>query len=200
MKRIFICGVVLIVLNGTARAGSAIYTFSGTGSGSLDAIPFSDVAFTITSTADTANIGLGTPFGIWVVPDIETTISISGIGSAAFTIPTETIINFEVGGVSVSAPNQYIDILGIKNAAFFSSDFTSPQGYTLSSSVSQVTGLLYIPAPSSGFTFETTAGAFHMSSISSASYQADIVPEPSMFAMFSMGLIGLTFLGRVHKT
>ena len=200
MKRIFICGVVLSVLSATAQASSAIYTLSGTGTGSLDAIPFSDVAFTITSTADTTNIVLGTPFGFWVVPDFATTISVSGIGSATFTIPTETFINFEVGATGITAPDQHIDILGIKNAAFFSYDLNSPQGYTLSSSVSQVTGPSYIPSPSLGFTFETTAGVFYMSSVSSVSYQADVVPEPSICALLSMGLIGLTFLGRVHKT
>ena len=200
MKRNFFFGMVWIAVYCTARASPAIYTFSGTGTGSLDEIPFSGVDFTITSTADTANIGLGTPFGFWVVPDFATTISLSGIGSATFTIPTETFINFEVGAAGITAPDQNIDILGIKNAAFYSYDLNSPQGYTLSSSVSQVTGPAYIASPSMGFTFETTAGALYLSSVSSAIYQADVVPEPSICALLSIGLIGLTFFGRVYKT
>ena len=199
MKCIFVCGIVLFGLKWTAQASSATYTFSGTGTGSLGSIPFSDVIFTITSTADTTNIRLGAPFGSWVVPDFAATVFVAGVGNATFSIPTQTFINFEVGGAGITAPNQNIDILGIKNSAFYSYNLNPPQGYTLSSSVSQVTGPAYIASPSMGFTFDTTAGALRLTSVSSVSYQADVVPEPSIYALLGMGLIGFTFLERVMR-
>ncbi len=198
MKHIFICGVVLLVLSPMVQAGSTIYTFTGTGSGSLNAIPFSDVSFIITSTADTTNIGLGTPFGLWTVPASATTISITGIGSATFTIPTEIFINFVVGAVGITAPEQNIDIFNIKNASFYSQDLNFPSSYTLSSSVDQVTGPVYFAPYSFGFTFDTTAGAFYMSSISSVNYDANVVPEPSSYALLSVGMTGLAFLARAR--
>jgi len=195
MKLIFIVGIVSIALYWTAQASPAIYTLSGTGTGSLGAIPFSDAAFTITSTADTANIEIGPP-GVWLVPDLTATVSVSGIGSATFTIPTENIINFEVGVAGITAPDQSI-ILSIQNTAFISNNQNLLQGYDLSSSVSPVTGTTSTPF---NVEFETTAGAFSLSFVSSVTYQADIVPEPSIYALLGMGVIGFALSGRRHKT
>jgi hypothetical protein len=176
MKRIITISIVWIALHCTVKASPVVYTLSGTGTGSLGGVPFSDVAFSITSTADTANIAEGLVFE---VPDITATVFVSGLGTATFTIPTQTFDNHFTGIVGINAPNQVIDIFDISNPAFSS--------YDLSSSLGPVAGT----ASASPIAFETTVGDFSFSSVSSAAFQADVVPEPSIFAFLCVALIGL---------
>ncbi|HXR03272.1 MAG TPA: PEP-CTERM sorting domain-containing protein [Verrucomicrobiae bacterium] len=188
MKRIIIFGIIWIAFCWTAKASLIDYTLSGTGSGSLGAVPFSDTAFTITSTADTANITES--LGVFQVPDITATVFVSGLGSATFTIPTDNFDTIDfTPGAGISSPNQHRDILDISSSAFAS--------YDLSSSLSPVTGT---PSINSGTGFQTTAGNFLLSSISSVTFRADVVPEPSTFALLGVVSVGWVLWRQKHKT
>jgi hypothetical protein len=195
MKRIITIAIVWIALHCTAEANSVVYTLSGTGTGSLGATPFSDVVFTITSTADTANITEsqlqpGPPgYYIFVVPDITATVFVSGLGAATFTIPTHNFDNFNTDIAGISASDLKGDILDINNSAFTS--------YDLSSSLGPLTGT---PLINPGVTFQTTVGDFSLSSISFVTFQADVVPEPSTFAFLGVALFGLVLWRQRHKT
>ena len=186
MKRIIIIGI-WIAFHWTAKASLIDYTLSGIGTGSLGAAPFSDVPVTITSTADTTNITVTS--GVFFAPNIAATVSVSGLGSATFTIPTRNFDNSNVAGAGISAPNQQRDILDIVSSAFAS--------YDLSSSLGLVTGT---PVINSGTGFATTVGDFSLSSISSVTFQADTVPEPSTFALLDAASVGLILWRQKHKT
>jgi hypothetical protein len=101
---------------GEARADLITYTFSGTATGSLGANRFTDASFTLTSTADTTQVmGSG---GIFVVPDLTATVSVAGLGTADFTIPTTNVDNQNLARVGLSDPGQNLAILFEDNPAF----------------------------------------------------------------------------------
>jgi hypothetical protein len=155
-----------------------IYTFTGTGSGSFGADQFSDASFSITSIADTGNIQETS--GIFKVPDSVATVWVSGLGSATFTVPTINVGNTVVGRVGISG--SIMAILFNGDPAFASYDLSSPIG--------PVTG---IPIFNPGLGFSTTSGNFLFTSVSSVTFQAEVVPEPSVVALLGVGFVGLAF-------
>jgi hypothetical protein len=182
MKPIFIISIVSAALCQTATASPATYTLSGTGTGILGADPFSDASFSITTVADTS--GITESLGVFSLSNSIATLFVSGVGTATFTVPT-MIVDNTAGVAGVSAPNQNKAILGDSNAAFSS--------YDLSSSLSPVSGSPLLN-PNTGF--GTTAGDFSLTSVSFVSFQAEVVPEPSVFALF--GLASLCFILRTR--
>ena len=183
MKRIFIVSIVSAALCWTAAASPATYTLSGTGTGSLGTDPFSDASFSITATADTS--GISESLGVFLLSNSIATLFVSGVGSATFTVPTMMVDN-TAGAAGISAPNQNMTIL-----ANFSPAFSS---YDLGSSLAPVLGT---PAFNPGTGFGTTAGDFSLSSVSSVIFQAEVVPEPSAFAL--LGLASLGFILQTRK-
>jgi hypothetical protein len=186
MKHIFIIGIVSAALCWTAAASPATYTLSGTGTGSLGADPFSDVSFTITATADTSDITES--LGVFMVSNSIATLFVSGVGTATFTIPTWTVDN-TANGAGISAPNQDRLILGDGNKPAFTT-------YDLGSSLTPVLGT---PAFNPGIGFATTVGDFSLSSVSAVSFQAEVVPEPSAFALLGLASLGFIFQRRKYK-
>jgi hypothetical protein len=185
MKQIVIIVLISAAMCCLAAASPVIYTLSGIGTGSLGADPFSDASFTITSTADTSDITES--LDVFSVSDSLATLFVSGLGTATFTIPTMTVDN-TAGAAAISAPVQNMAIL-----ANFSPAFSS---YDLNSSLTPVTGT---PAFNSDTGFGTTAGDFSLSSVSSVTFQAEVVPEPSVFALLGIASIGLVLRNRKVK-
>ena len=185
MKQIVTIVLISAAMCYLAAASPVIYTLTGIGTGSLGADPFSDASFTITSTADTSDITESV--GVFSVSDSLATLFVSGLGTATFTIPTMTVDN-TAGAAAISAPVQNMAIL-----ADFSPAFSS---YDLNSSLTPVTGT---PAFNSDTGFGTTAGDFSLSSVSSVTFQAEVVPEPSVFALLGIASIGLVLRSRKDK-
>ena len=187
MKISAILIILLIAFVGPAKADPVSYTFSAIGSGSLGSDSFSDQTFTITSTADTADITESTGPGvvvIYVVPDTATTVTVDGLGTATFTIPTENVAN-SIGAVAIEAPgqttdNSYANVLDQGN--FELSD------YNLSTSIGPISGNAGI---NDGLDFSTTAGDFDLTSVTTDTFQAQVVPEPGSCALLTLGTVVL---------
>jgi hypothetical protein len=163
---IVILGALLCLAGfGKAETASIIYIWSGIGSGSLGSNSFMDAPFTITSTANISQI-TEAPLGVLLVANIAATISISGMGIATFTIPTDTVANRSNSLVGIGAPIQDDAILFVGNDAFATYDLGSPIG--------PIAGP---PFRSIEAKFATTAGIFSLSAVSTATFQA--VFEPS---------------------
>ena len=180
---------------GAAQAEPIIFTISAVGSGSLGTNSFSNVSFTITSTADTSQINVISPLfpGILVVTSESATIDISGLGPATFTSTFVEFSNQEVGPqwnrtVEVVGITEisYGDILDVSNAAFDTHD--------LSTSIGPVSGMTGCNA---GHPFGTTAGNFDPDLLpTSATFQAAVqsVPEPATVSLAVLGL-GVLLIG-----
>jgi hypothetical protein len=160
-----------------AGAETITYTFTATGSGSLGANTFTDATFAITSTADTSQIAsTGEGFS---APDLTTTISVSGLGTAMFTDPTTDIDNQGLGKVGISDSVPGVALLFESNDAFLSYDLATPIG--------PLTGSTDF---NSGVHFVTTAGDFSLTDVSTATFRAitaQAVPEPSSLSLFGVG-------------
>jgi hypothetical protein len=179
---VVLAALVGLVGFGEARADPITYTFTGTASGSLGANAFTNASFTIVSTADTSQVTMTGP-GIFHIPDLTATVSVAGLGTAAFTIPTINVSNQNLPGAGFSAPDQDLAILFELNQAFAS--------YDLTTSIGPLSGP---PEFNSGFHFATTSGDFVLNSVSgdvTFTAQASPAPEPSALALFGLGAAAL---------
>jgi PEP-CTERM motif-containing protein len=180
-----------------AQAAPISYTISAVGSGSLGTNSFSDVSFTITSTADTSQIDINSPLfpDILVVTNESATIEISGLGTATFTSTLSDFANQyvgpqwnrTVGAVGVTDISDGYDIIDVQNSAF--------DTYDLRSSIGPVSGTTFGNA---GYPVGTTAGTFQLNSLpTTATFQATLqsVPEPATVLLVALGL-GVLLIGR----
>ena len=173
---------------------TAVYTISGTGTGSLGGTSFTDRAFTFTLTGDTADLGYNE-----LNPLTRAVVSISGLGTATFTISTRIGVN---GG-----PDNDVGYFGRTGLDGGSSldlfDFHMASPIDLSSSFGPLTG-------SDVFALEdfvnvgTNRGPLTFSSSSSVLFSGVVraVPEPATWAMtlLGFGAIGASMRHRRRKT
>ncbi len=171
---------------GGGRAESAFVTYTETvvGSGTLGSSSFSNVLVTFTQTADTNNVISGF---FTSVADLTSTVNVAGIGTASFTGTTFTAVQPGIGlglGLGTAGVGGPI-ILATINPALFS--------YGLRSSIGPVTGTANVNAAMS---FLTTLGTLRFTSTAAtATFQANVVPEPSSLALCGVsGLLGLGYL------
>jgi len=116
------------------------------------------------------------------VPDITATVFVSGIGAATFTIPTINVVNQNLPAVGFSDPTHNLAILFANNNSVFVS-------YDLSTSIGLLTGT---PSFNPFSSFETTADIFSISSVSDITFQAIMVPEPSIPRLLGFGFMCVT--------
>jgi hypothetical protein len=185
MRRLtWILAACLAVLAGVgeAQADPITYTVSGTASGSLGANPFTNAAVTVTAAADASAI-VNHGAGFFDVPSLAATVSVSGLGTATFTVPTRTFTNQPIGGAGIGTstginPPDILDTLG--NPALTT--------YDLSTSIGPLTGT---PGFNSGTHFATTSGDLVLNSVSgNTTFTAVAAPEPSGLALAGVGLAG----------
>ncbi len=182
-----------LAFSNPARAGVITYTFSGVGNGTVDTTAWSG-DFTFVFTADTANITSGG--GEYFQRNIGGTFS---EGSYSATLVADNTV---VDNTAPSTPR-----LGFFNVTFDNggtiqnSTFTT---YNLSTSLGPITGtgsnLLPTLNPS-GDGFGTTNGhTIELLGISSLTFTASAVPEPSSLALLAAGLAGCgLFLRHRHR-
>lgn len=188
MKAATIFIILETLICATAQADPVTYILSGTGSGSLGLDSFTNVGFTITSTADTANITESTP-GVFDVPDITASIFVTGAGTGDFNLSSLPVGNVDnqQGVAGISSIGENFAILGDQNAQF--------KSYDLSTSLAPAAG---IPIENNGLAFSTTAGDFILSEVSSVTFQAEVVPEPSILTLLAPGAL-LLWHGRSRR-
>jgi hypothetical protein len=163
---------------GEARADPFTYTETATASGSLGATRFTDAFVTLTATADTSQIMTGQRF--FQVNNLTTTVSVSGLGTAAFTNRTQTFNDQSFPGAGIT---DLVDILDVDNPALAT--------YDLRTSIGPLTGVTVGFNP--GTHFATTSGDFVLNSVSGSTFQATAqpAPEPSTLALFGLGAAAL---------
>jgi hypothetical protein len=168
--------------HGVATAEPITYIETGIGSGSLGALGFVDVPFTITLVGDTTNVLTASP-GILANPVGTATVSIDGGAPVTF---TEQLAAFDSQGdqaAGIGSAPQMIPVLGIIDSAFGT--------YGLTTSIGPITNT---PVFSSGASFSTDnafGSLFSLNGVTSSTFSAVAVPEPSSLALCGVAGVGL---------
>src|ERR1700733_6265045 len=152
------------------------YTLSGVGSGKLGTQTFVNDPFTIISVADTSQLMNEKALGFLRMPDITTTITINGLGTATFTVPVYTTELQNIGAsLGDRNPPSGNEILVLQNPIF--------DTYNLVSSIGPVSGS---PIFSPDIMFSTSDGNFDFISVSKATFQATLPDTFSTFALLAV--------------
>jgi len=172
-----------LAFSNPARAGAITYTFSGVGNGTVDATAWSG-DFTFVFTADTANITSGG--GEYFQRNLGGTFSEGGY-SAALVADNTVVVNDDPSFPRLGFFNSTFDNGGVIQNSIFTT-------YALSTSLGPITGtgtnLLPTLNPN-GNGFGTTGGdTVELLGISSLTFTATAVPEPTSLALLAAGLAG----------
>lgn len=179
-----VAGMVLAGASFSANASPIQFIFTGTGSGSLGGVGFSDTAFVFTAFADTASAqscGGSCTF----IDSSSAEVSLSGIGNFDFLTSTRTFNNSGFVGFSRG---------GVGGADLYNVFNVGP-AYDMASPIGPVSGNANLLQWSFS-TVSTTGGALVFNNATtSGTFQAvavTAVPEPETYAMLlaGLGLIG----------
>ena len=175
-----------------------IFTHTGTGTGTIGTVAFTNAAFTITDVGDTVNRGpIPNGSGFYII-DISASISISGVGDFSFTSPTRTFVNNATATVGFSqagsVPGYGHDLFdGPSNAQFSSWDMLS--------SIGPINGATQLLQWDFSPTVMTNGGTLRFNSQNNVagSFKATVmpVPEPSS-AVLLLGS-GWIWLLKIHR-
>jgi hypothetical protein len=110
------------------------------------------------------------------VNDLTASVFVSGLGTGTFTIGTINVDNSTLSRVGFSDPAQNLAILFVDNPAFAT--------YDLRSSIGPLSG----PAVfNGGAQFNTSMGAFSLTQVSTATFEATLAPEPCALGIWAIG-------------
>jgi hypothetical protein len=183
--------VLLLGLTGVVAAAYATpitYTEEATATGSLGASSFSDALVTITLTGDTSAV-TGVTFFLNVGP---ATVTVAGIGTAAFTDLTEAVDTPSPPRAGVADVTQFgAFILAVEDAAFASYDLKTAFGPVVGS-----------PVFNPGQTFPTALGDFSLTAVGDVTFTATTeapVPLPASILLLGTALAGFAGLNRARS-
>lgn len=193
-------GVVLgcvMMAAAASRAESITYIETTTATGSLGGQSFTNALVTLTATGDTSGtvIGDGIQSAEMSVP-LE--VSVAGVGSGEFTDSIIVVFNghtgadeaYGFGDSTLDPPTGY--------GVLFTQVPYSGTYYDLVSDIGPIDGTAGYNAMVS---FNTTGGAFNMTSAQDATFQAvvtpEATPEPSSLALLGTGALG--FVGVIGR-
>jgi hypothetical protein len=187
-KRLFCVSLILaaVVLSaGWARADAVVYTFTGTGAGTVDGSAWSG-AFSVVLTGDTTGITSSPgPF-----------YRLSGLGGTF----TEGAVNATLSPSITIVSSAGLDLINFFNSTFDNGlGLSDPglAGYNLATSIGPLgpaTGGNLTPTFNGG-TFASTDGPIEFTSDRTLTFAATTAPEPSSLLMLAMGLGSLALLG-----
>ena len=197
-KKIVLSFLLIFAVTVNVNAAPITIIHQGQGSGSLGSIPLTDVAFTITLRADTANresFSTSGTTGFSIDAD-SATILLAGLGTFDFITPTRSVVN-NTNHVVVFSRASGLDLFaGPNNPAFSTYDMLSSIG-----PIAQNYGALH---QWTNPQVVTTGGVLVLDNFYSGSFrspysifQATVVPVPSALLLLSSGLVCL--LGLMKK-
>ena len=194
-KPIIFCAVVafMLVFSTNVFAERMMFTHSGTGSGSIGGVEFTDASFTITGVGDTEDRLYSPDFpGVYWINHDSTSIVIENLGSFQFVSGTRTFVNNvnSAVGISHARPGAGFDLYdGPKNSIFADWDMQTPIGPVTGNDFMLVQ---WDNSPS----VETDAGilVFDDQFNIAGSFEAFIVPEPSSFVLLLTAAFLMIFL------
>lgn len=188
-------------ISSPASAAVAIYTLTGTASGSIGSNSFSNAAFTFKSVADTAGaipcaVGSTVVPGCTLVLNKSANISIDGLGGYDI---TDINVGYYATAANAFGVNYFNGNIGglfgfSPSGGFGSWNLSSPLGPTPGVVVNFIVDPNTGPVMTSGgplsFLFSTAPGTFQVS--------ISDVPEPATWAMMVLGLgaVGAAMRGR----
>ena len=217
--------VLLLAVLGVATASHAApitYTISGTASGHLGSLTFSDALLMVTVTADTDNVivesidadGDGiNDSNLYANASSLTTVSIAGLSTVNVLDPT-AIYGFPPISASILDPGEELllmpaVVIGTLDAPPALDSFTglaaigadSLLGYNLATSISPIVGAGGVGYPI-GLFVNTSGGMLSFDSnvgIDSRGTLTAQVPEPASLSLFGCGILSLVGLSRFRK-
>jgi hypothetical protein len=172
-------------------AAPLFITYSSVGTGTIGSTSFTDAAFTITESLDTANIQPMT--GGLFINDNSASIAITGIGTFDFTTATRTFVSNTNG------------VVGFSRAGATGADLMYSSGDPAYTTWGMTTSIGPYTGPGSLlqwalFPVLTTGGTIVINNASpTVTFEAIASPEPASAALISLGLGGLLFAVRRRR-
>ena len=179
----FATALSALLLTAAADATPIEYSFSGTGDWTLNGLGGSG-DFVVNLTADTSKILVG--------PSVQVSGTFSSGGrTVAFTEGGPVVANEVIDGTDPPGTILFAQVPVTEPGAGLALTNSLFETYDLSNALPLTSGTPeWVSTP-----FFTSGGPLEFLSISAASFQATIVPEPSTWAMMLLGFAGLGFLG-----
>jgi len=175
-----------------AHAAPIVFQHAGSGSGTLNGVPFFNSPFVITAFGDTSQVVYAYPgnpaVSVWYIDHTSAQIQIGGVGTYSFFTPTRTFVNNKVdppepGIVGFSrAGNSGLDLFNGPQDALFDT-------WTATTSIGPVTGNGHLgqwnnsPVVTTGGVLE-----FNANEIVPTTFIATVIPEPTA-ATIGLGLL-----------
>lgn len=182
---LLVCSLLLFGLGQPAVADTLDYVFTGTASGTVDGITFTNATLTINAIGDTSAVSSTYAYFLYF-PVNTAAISISGIGSGTFNDSTYVFDNQTAFGGTVGFGDGS-DIIQIHDEDFGSTVFST---YDLTSPIGPL-GFVTDPSVSDWTNLPTSLGAMTVTSYTDVSFQAVGVPEPGSMLLLCSGLLSL---------
>jgi hypothetical protein len=180
MNRAALVVIWVCLISIKSFAAPIVFTHSGTGSGFIGGLSFSDSAFTITAVGDTSAVtGF---FGGYFINHTSASISIEGAGDFHFTSSTRTFVNNHLALVGFSrAGMEGLDLFnGPTDPAFGS--------WTMLTDIGPMTGDGYLVQWGAYESVLTDHGTLRFNERGSpVTFRAPLVPEPACAMLLMCG-------------
>jgi PEP-CTERM motif len=196
---------LILTCGAQVQASNMIYTMSGgTFSGSLNGVSFTSATYSITATADPANVQTGNYLGYPLYTLLATpSITINGFAPATLTASDWKVMSLDLNnsqpGASVVSFSQYL-----ANTPDFELFFLNGSGLYNNFSTSASYNQANFAVSSGSNSLATSAGALLVTANTATgtgvgSFTVVAVPEPSTYALTAIATGVMAYLARRRK-
>jgi len=204
----FYCALVGLILacGAQVQAGDMVYTMSGgTFSGSLNGVSFTSATYSITATADPANVQTGNYMGQPLYTLLATpSITINGFAPATFTASDWKVMSLDLNNISAGDSVVAFGQL-LANTPDFELTFPNGSGlYNNFSTPATYNSYGDFAVGSGSNSLATSAGALLVTAYSGTGSMVGVftvvaVPEPSTYALTAIATGVMAYLTRRRK-